>query len=38
MGEYKGSQAREVLLSKDEWNAIRTGRDADETMDFGIEP
>lgn len=37
MGEYKGSQAREMLLCKDEWNAIRTRRDADETMESGIE-
>ena len=31
-------QAREVLLSKDEWNAIRARRDADEAMESGIEP
>jgi S-DNA-T family DNA segregation ATPase FtsK/SpoIIIE len=37
VGEYKGSQAREVLLTKDEWNAIRNARDreeADEELDY----
>ncbi len=30
VGEYKGSQAREVVLSKDEWAAIRGQRDREE--------
>jgi len=34
VGEYKGSQAREVVLSKDEWNALRTQRDAEEAAEF----
>ncbi|MCH8806799.1 MAG: DNA translocase FtsK [Planctomycetes bacterium] len=38
VGEYKGSQAREVLLSKDEWNAIRARRDAEEALESNVEP
>jgi S-DNA-T family DNA segregation ATPase FtsK/SpoIIIE len=31
VGEYKGSQAREIIITKDEWNAIRNARDREET-------
>ncbi len=31
VGDYKGSQAREVIISKDEWAAIRNQRDAEES-------
>ncbi|RIK67497.1 MAG: hypothetical protein DCC65_06620 [Planctomycetota bacterium] len=31
VGEYKGSQAREVLLTQKEWNEIRDQRDAEVT-------
>ena len=30
VGEYKGSQAREVNLTKDEWDALRRQRDREE--------
>ncbi len=30
VGEYKGSQAREVLLTKEEWQALRAQRDREE--------
>ncbi len=33
VGEYKGSQAREVLITADEWEQIRTQRDADEAIE-----
>ncbi|MDX2198184.1 MAG: DNA translocase FtsK 4TM domain-containing protein [Phycisphaerae bacterium] len=33
VGEYKGSQAREVLITKDEWNAIRNQRDREESAE-----
>jgi len=40
VGEYKGSQAREVILSKEDWDAVRSARDRDEAveqqeLDFG---
>lgn len=37
VGEYKGSQAREVIMSKEDWDATRNARDREETqqeMDF----
>ncbi len=36
VGEYKGSQAREVLLTEKEWNAIKRQRDA-EVSDGGFQ-
>ena len=33
VGEYKGSQAREVLISKDEWDALRNQRDREEAAE-----
>ncbi len=30
VGEYKGSQAREVMVTREEWNAIRDQRDQEE--------
>lgn len=33
VGEYKGSQAREVLVSKDEWEALRNQRDREEAAE-----
>lgn len=30
VGEYKGSQAREVILSREDWEAVRADRDADD--------
>jgi S-DNA-T family DNA segregation ATPase FtsK/SpoIIIE len=33
VGEYKGSQAREVLVTKDEWDAIRAQRDTEEAAE-----
>jgi len=30
VGEYKGSQAREVIITKDEWDALRRQRDSEE--------
>ncbi len=30
VGEYKGSQAREVIVTKDEWEAMRRQRDTEE--------
>ncbi|MFO0840442.1 MAG: DNA translocase FtsK [Phycisphaerae bacterium] len=33
VGEYKGSQAREVVVSKDEWAAIRGQRDREEAQE-----
>ena len=33
VGEYKGSQAREVLLSKEDWDAVRSTRDREEAAD-----
>lgn len=33
VGEYKGSQAREVLLSKEEWDHIRQARDREEAAE-----
>ena len=34
VGEYKGSQAREVLLTQDEWNRIRDARDRADMGDL----
>jgi DNA segregation ATPase FtsK/SpoIIIE, S-DNA-T family len=33
VGEYKGSQAREILLSKDEWHALRAQRNREEAAE-----
>jgi S-DNA-T family DNA segregation ATPase FtsK/SpoIIIE len=33
VGEYKGSQAREVLVTKDEWEALKSQRDAEESAE-----
>jgi S-DNA-T family DNA segregation ATPase FtsK/SpoIIIE len=33
VGEYKGSQAREVLVSKDEWENLRNQRDREEAAE-----
>lgn len=35
VGEYKGSQAREVLLTKEEWEAVKAQRDAEERSESG---
>jgi S-DNA-T family DNA segregation ATPase FtsK/SpoIIIE len=32
VGEYKGSQAREVIMSKEDWEATRDARDREETQ------
>ncbi|MFH1748927.1 MAG: DNA translocase FtsK, partial [Planctomycetota bacterium] len=40
VGEYKGSQAREVLISQEEWAAARNQRDreeADELSEFPVD-
>ncbi|MGD8453522.1 MAG: DNA translocase FtsK [Phycisphaerae bacterium] len=40
VGEYKGSQAREVIVTKEEWQAARSQRDreeADEAAEFPME-
>ncbi|MBW7905662.1 MAG: DNA translocase FtsK [Phycisphaerae bacterium] len=33
VGEYKGSQAREILVSKEEWQQIRSQRDNEEAAE-----
>jgi S-DNA-T family DNA segregation ATPase FtsK/SpoIIIE len=33
VGEYKGSQAREVIISKEEWDGMRTMRDREEAAE-----
>lgn len=33
VGEYKGSQAREVVVTKDEWAAMRNQRDREESQE-----
>lgn len=33
VGEYKGSQAREVNITKEEWEAIKAQRDREETQE-----
>ncbi|MCA9242870.1 MAG: DNA translocase FtsK 4TM domain-containing protein [Phycisphaerales bacterium] len=35
VGEYKGSQAREVLLTSDEWSKLRKARDREEAIEDG---
>ena len=38
VGEYKGSQAREVILSKEDWQAVRAARDREEAAEqFDLE-
>ena len=32
VGEYKGSQAREVVVTKEEWQAIKSQRDREESQ------
>ncbi len=36
IGEYKGSQAREVMLTLDEWRAIRSQRDTEEAAEAEV--
>ncbi len=38
VGEYKGSQAREVMVSKDEWEAIKNQRDSEEALEDDDNP
>ena len=33
VGEYKGSQAREVILSKEDWQAVKSARDREEAQE-----
>ena len=33
VGEYKGSQAREVIMSKDDWQAVKATRDREEAQE-----
>ncbi len=33
VGEYKGSQAREVLMAKEDWDAVRKARDREEAQE-----
>ena len=33
VGEYKGSQAREVIINKEEWDAVRNQRDQEEAAE-----
>ncbi len=35
VGEYKGSQAREVLLTRDEWEKLRKARNREEAIEDG---
>ncbi len=35
VGDYKGSQAREVMLTRDEWHALRSQRDREERDENG---
>ena len=35
VGDYKGSQAREVIVTKEEWDRLRNQRDAEES-DIGV--
>ncbi|TWT41713.1 DNA translocase FtsK [Phycisphaerae bacterium RAS1] len=37
VGEYKGSQAREVIVTKEEWEAIRGQRDREEAAEAADE-
>ena len=40
VGEYKGSQAREVMVTQEEWNALKAQRNAEEaaeTAEFQME-
>jgi DNA segregation ATPase FtsK/SpoIIIE, S-DNA-T family len=38
VGEYKGSQAREVVVTKEEWHAIRRQRDTEEAAETADLP
>jgi len=38
VGEYKGSQAREVIVTKEEWEAIKARRDREEAEEAAREP
>ncbi len=38
VGPYKGSQAREVLMTKEEWEAARRQRDREEAQEAGELP
>ncbi|HUU89969.1 MAG TPA: DNA translocase FtsK [Phycisphaerae bacterium] len=38
VGEYKGSQAREVLLTLEQWEALKARRGAGDEPDTGDEP
>jgi S-DNA-T family DNA segregation ATPase FtsK/SpoIIIE len=33
VGEYKGSQAREVIMSKEQWDAVRAARDREDAAE-----
>jgi len=33
VGEYKGSQAREVIMAKEDWDAVRKARDREEAQE-----
>jgi DNA segregation ATPase FtsK/SpoIIIE, S-DNA-T family len=37
VGEYKGSQAREVLLTKEEWQALKSQRNREEAAEDNPE-
>jgi len=38
VGEYKGSQAREVIVTKEEWDGMRNMRDREETQEEAEPP
>jgi hypothetical protein len=33
VGEYKGSQAREVIMSAEDWQAVKAARDREEAQE-----
>ena len=37
VGEFKGSQAREVVITPDEWNAMRAGMQRDLEQDYAAD-
>ncbi len=37
VGEYKGSQAREVIMSQEEWEAVRAARDRETAAEQQLE-
>jgi S-DNA-T family DNA segregation ATPase FtsK/SpoIIIE len=38
VGEYKGSQAREVIVTKEEWEGMRNMRDREEAQEEAEPP